>query len=127
MPFRLRTMAREVATAFAVLAVYLLVLLAPLHQAAGLQRDLSTLGYAALDTWSICTPLAQQDESEVPRVAKCAAAGIGKNQLASIEPVVIASGTVRVAVTVEYRALPPPASSVLEQHPGIPRAPPAFV
>lgn len=127
MPFRLRKMAREVATAFAVLAIYLLVLLAPLHQAAGLQRDLSALGYAALDTWSICTPLAEQDERDVPRVAKCAATGIGKNQLAAIEPVTLPAGVVLVSVNVQYRALPPAASSVISRHPGIPRAPPALV
>lgn len=53
MPFRIRTILREAATAVAVLALYVLVLLAPLHQAAGLQRDLNALGYTSLDTWSI--------------------------------------------------------------------------
>ena len=49
MPIRSRHIAREMGTALAVLAVYVLVLLAPLHQAAGLQRDLSQLGTTAPD------------------------------------------------------------------------------
>ncbi|MGV8921480.1 MAG: hypothetical protein ACOH2R_27520, partial [Pseudomonas sp.] len=40
MPFRSRNIAREMVAAIAVMAIYIFVLLAPLHQSAGLQRDL---------------------------------------------------------------------------------------
>ena len=66
MPFRGRNMTRELGAAFAVLALYVLVLLAPLHQAAGLQRDLAALGHPAWDQFSICTSLSRADPGERP-------------------------------------------------------------
>jgi hypothetical protein len=125
MPFRSRDMAREMAAALAVMAIYILVLLAPLHQAAGLQRDLAGLGYATLDGWSICSSVAPQNEDgKPPVVVKCVAAGIGKNELAAIEPAVLDAGLVRTAATVRYA----PAHLLPENnstwHSGQARAPP---
>lgn len=125
MPFRSRNIARETAAAIAVIAIYLLVLLAPLHQAAGLQRDLDQLGFTSLDTWSICAALAEQiDEDEQPLPVKCAVSGIGKNELAAIEPVALDIGILPVAVAVRFSQShlldptgPQPSS-------GQPRAPP---
>jgi hypothetical protein len=126
MPFRLKSMVKEVGAAFAVLALYILVLLAPLHQAAGLQRDLAELGYATLDTWSVCAPL-EQDRQDGETVAKCAAAGIGKNEIAPVELPTLAVGQDLVASTFKYAAFSFVVRLHVEQHPGIPRAPPAIV
>jgi hypothetical protein len=124
MPFRTRSIIRETGAALAVVAVYMLVLLAPLHRSAGLQRDLADLGYAPLDTSSICTSLAQSNDDTQQAVVKCAAAGIGKNELASVEPVAIEVGIVRIAMAVEYaapRTFPPATARRLSAQP---RAPP---
>lgn len=83
---RRRLIAREAGTALAVIAVYILVLLLPLHQAAALQRDLSALGYETVGTWSICQQSAPAGSHEVPTAVKCPAAGVAKQQLAAILP-----------------------------------------
>lgn len=84
---------RELGIAVAVLAIYVLTLLLPLHQAAGLQRDLARLGFATADTWSVCQSLAADedgDDRQAPQAGKCAANGIGKNPLGAA-PAVLAS------------------------------------
>ena len=84
-------MGREAGVAFAVLAIYVLTLLMPLHQAAGLQRDLNALGYSTLDSWSVCQPLAQ-DENGSPVEASalnCPATGVAKHQMAAVLPPVL--------------------------------------
>lgn len=125
MPFRSRGILRETGSAIAVLAIYLLVLLAPLHQAAGLQRDLNALGYVSLDTASVCATLAKDDSGL--DAAKCAAAGIGKNQLAAIDLAVIAVKPVQPASNVSYPPETLSLHSIIDHHPGRPRAPPAQV
>ena len=103
MPFRGRNMTRELGAAFAVLALYVLVLLAPLHQAAGLQRDLAALGHPAWDQFSVCTSLSRADPGERPAPVKCAAAGIGQNTLPPPASPAISLGTERLAGAVVYR------------------------
>ncbi|WP_156458249.1 hypothetical protein [Devosia epidermidihirudinis] len=127
MPFRRRNIARELVTAIAVLGIYVLVLLAPLHQAAGLQRSLNELGFAALDNWSICAQIAQSDDAGKPDVVKCAVAGIGKNEMAPLEPVALDAAVVLVAATVHYSDAPIIERSTLYQLSGQPRAPPVLV
>lgn len=127
MPLRLGTIARELGTALAVLSLYVLILLAPLHQAAGLQRDFDALGFASLDTWSICVPLTVDGSSEQPDIAKCPFAGIGKHEVALIEPTSIDIGTTVVANDVFY---PRPAERVhtrAASKTGQARAPPVTV
>jgi len=125
MPFRSRNIAREMATAVAVLAIYILVLLAPLHQAAGLQRDLAELGYTALDSWSICSPLAPQNEDgKPPVVVKCPAASVGKHVLAAIDPVVIDTEFFPASDAIRYPAFSSFAASGSVWPLGQPRAPP---
>lgn len=80
-----RRLLREIGTAFAVLAIYLLTILAPMHQARASQLDFAALGYETLETgWVLCNPLAESGQDRDLLVAKCPAAGIGKNDL--VEP-----------------------------------------
>ena len=125
MPFRSRNIAREMATAIAVMAIYILVLLAPLHQAAGLQRDLARLGYATLDGWSICSPLAPQNEDgKPPLVVKCPAASLAKHALAGIEPGLADLDADRASASVRYTASSPLRAAGPAWPSGQPRAPP---
>lgn len=127
MHHRVRSRLREVGTAFALLAMYILVLLAPLHQAAGLQRDLNVIGFSALDAWSICSPLAPTDDGDRQAVEKCAAAGIGKNELALPASASIHIGIVQAQAPAYFIvALAIPAERPASR-PGKPRAPPVSV
>lgn len=112
------------ATACAVLAIYLLTLLLPLHQAAGLQRDLSRIGFTTID-WSICTPIAQDGSNGgTPTAVKCAAAGIAKFEFAAIVPPAIVVGLVRIGGAVDYAAVSDVAALATRLHSSQPRAPP---
>lgn len=95
-------------TAFAVVAIYILTLLLPLHQAAGLQRDLAALGYQTLGNVSICNPSkpASSDEKS-DLIVKCPSAGIAKNPFADAPsgkpldfPLLAASGMAPASATV---------------------------
>src|SRR5688500_4045011 len=77
-----RTMAREIGTAFAVLAIYLLTILAPLHQARASQLAFAELGYAATQSgWLLCTPVQSPGDDNDLTVSKCPAAGTGKHEV----------------------------------------------
>ena len=76
---RTRSISREIGTALAVLGLYLLTILAPLHQARASQLELDALGFSNLATgWVICSAAAQDDQGQPGTIAKCPAAGIGK-------------------------------------------------
>ena len=129
MSLTVRRMTREFGTAFAVLAIYVLVLLAPLHQAAGLQRDLGKLGFETVAEWSICAPLAQDQDGDptTPLVAKCPAAGIAKHDFAAVLPVV-AAFTAPTLPAIRYSIAPASAGHAsLHEHFGQSRAPPVTV
>lgn len=128
MPFRSRTLAREMGAAFAVMAIYVLTLLLPLHQAAGLQRDLASIGFETAPDWSICGALAQnKDGNTAPATVKCAASGIAKNELPAIEPEAMPAGVVRVGEAVFYAAHASTNPRAVAPHVGQARAPPALV
>lgn len=127
MPHRTRMFVREIGVALAVLSLYILVLLAPLHQAAGLQRDLDALGYASLDFWSICQPLTVEDTQELPDVAKCPVAGIGKFEVALSTPASIDIEAPRFATEVFYPVAEAPDHPPRPPFVGQARAPPATV
>lgn len=82
---------RETGAVLAVLAIYVLTLLLPLHQAAGLQRDLNAIGYSTLDTWSLCQPMAEDENGDPASAAAltCPATGVAKQSLAAILPPVL--------------------------------------
>lgn len=125
-PSTTRTMLRETGIALAVLAIYVLTLLLPLHQAAGLQRDLNALGYATLESWSVCKSMAK-DENGAPREAAaliCPATGIAKQPLTAVLPPVLLIEAPTAADVVRYRAAPAAHIAILPDHVGQSRAPP---
>lgn len=120
-----RSMARELGTALAVLALYLLTILAPLHQARASQLDFARLGYETTTTgWVLCTSASGTSDSDIT-VAKCPAAGIGKNDLAlptfaSLDLGAPAMAAVPTGIVRQAKPLLP-----RQMAPGGPRAPPA--
>ena len=80
--FTMRTMSREIGTALAVLAIYLLTVLAPIHQARASQLAFEELGYATTQSnWVLCTPSGTTGQDQDITVSKCPAAGVGKDEL----------------------------------------------
>ena len=68
--------------ALAVLAMYFLTLLAPLHQAAASQYDFAELGYATSASWTICSSLtSEQTEDGSTAPSPCSVLGLAKAQL----------------------------------------------
>jgi hypothetical protein len=77
-----RKIGREIGTAFAVLAIYLLTILAPLHQARATQLDMAELGYVTAEAgWVLCSGDQGTGDKDTVIVSKCPAAGIGKQDL----------------------------------------------
>lgn len=118
-----RSMARELGTALAVLAIYLLTILAPLHQARASQLDFAKLGYETTNTgWVLCTATDTSGDSDIT-IAKCPAAGIGKNDLALPSFASLDLGTPIIATA--PTGLTQPAKTLPRQTAsGGPRAPP---
>ena len=117
------SIARELGTAVAVLAMYLLLLLAPWHQAAALQHELADLGYASATTLDLCGGASADEESGATGF-KCPVAGIGKFEFAGIEPSVIDLGPPAIAGDVTYAFAPVAAPLTLVYDARQPRAPP---
>lgn len=125
---RSRNIVRETGTAFAVLAIYVLTLLLPLHQAAGLQRDLSRLGFAPTIEWSICGPAASGDTGQQdPTAVKCPAAGIAKHEFAAIVPTVAEVVLPLTVAVVHYAHVDLGHDDIRPDHFGQSRAPPVTV
>ncbi|WP_316358370.1 hypothetical protein [Devosia sp.] len=73
-----RSIGREIGTALAVLAIYLLTVLAPLHQARASQLAFEELGYRLTQaSWVLCSAAGATEGGDVS-IAKCPATGIGK-------------------------------------------------
>lgn len=122
-----RSIGREIGTAFAVLAVYLLIVLSPLHQARASQLAFEELGYATAQSgWVLCSQAGTPDQDGDVFVAKCPATGVGKADLilpaAGALPVphdiALASPLHAASTAVRPRAVAPS---------GGPRAPPVAV
>lgn len=125
MAIRPAHMFREAGAALAVLALYVLVLLAPLHQAAGLQRDLSQVGYESQWSWSVCSSLGEDSDTDTSLAIKCPLANAGKFELAAFPAPAPSLPTPRIIGELVYpqAASQPFASS--GGRPGAPRGPPA--
>ena len=75
------TLLRETGLALAMLAVWMLALLAPLHQTSGLLRAFAETGHVLPGGWSICVTLAQDGDGPAAPVQLCPAQAIGKADL----------------------------------------------
>lgn len=122
-----RRIGSEIGTAFAVLALYLLIVLAPLHQARASQLAFAELGYAPTQaSWVLCTPAGVPDPDGAVSVAKCPATGVGKAELAppAVDAVPIRhDSALRVPLLASQPAILPRAIAP----PAGPRAPPVLV
>lgn len=120
-------MFREVGTACAVLAIYVLTLLAPIHHARASQVAFEKLGYESSEgSWVLCTPAGANGQDRDLAVAKCPATGIGKHDLITPD-----LATLHLVADFGVTAPPPPVLQLvlLPRHeaPGSPRAPPELV
>jgi hypothetical protein len=124
-----RAIVREVGAAFAVLSIYVLTLLLPLHQAAGLQRDLGKLGYETVGVWSICAPLAvdEDGDEQSPAAVKCSATGVAKHKFVALLPPAIIVETPATPSPVRFDLPQPLAPPAVDAHFVQPRAPPVSV
>ena len=123
-----RTITREIGTALAVLAIYLLTMLAPLHEARASQLVFEELGYSTLVTgWVICTSQGADGGDNDISVVKCPATGIGKHDLIAPSLDVLPAGLDLTAVTIQAAPVSPAFLPAPTAPPGGPRAPPASV
>lgn len=116
----------ETGRALALLAVYMLALLVPLHQAAATQRDLATLGYEAIGSWSICSALtAEGGSGQNSPAVKCPLQALGKQALGT--PPVATPAVFGPPVAAVFQPLALARSAPLSIHVRGPRAPPISV
>lgn len=74
---------KEMGAALAVLSIYLLTLLVPLHQAAALQSRFADLGYETVGALSICTAISESGtEDDAPSAFACPVTGLAKAEVA---------------------------------------------
>ena len=126
--FTMRTMSREIGTALAVLAIYLLTVLAPIHQARASQLAFEELGYATIQSsWVFCTPSGIEGQGQDISVSKCPAAGVGKDELALPLLDTVPAGHDRLALAAPLALAVPTVLPRLIASPSGPRAPPVPV
>jgi hypothetical protein len=125
---KMRTMSREIGTALAVLAIYLLTVLAPIHEARASQRAFEELGYTALDAgWALCTSLGDMDGEQDTDVSKCPATGVGKTEFALPGVAILPTGLDLAALATPLKLDLPAFKPAPVASPSGPRAPPARV
>jgi hypothetical protein len=122
----LRPVLREASAAIAVLSIYMLTLLIPLHQSAASQRGFAALGYEAPGVWSICTTVNDAgSDADTGGVGKCPVSGIGKGSLLAAGGAAVAAPFTSVAV--DNAALSGGVPAGRRDPATYPRAPPAAV
>jgi hypothetical protein len=123
-----RSIGREIGTALAVLAIYLLTLLTPLHHARASQLAFEQAGYTTITaSWVTCTAGSLGDTDRSEPVAKCPVTGVAKSDLIAPVPGVAPAG---FALLARVSGLPPQAPVIIaaaSAPPGGPRAPPPGV
>lgn len=118
----IRTLTREAGLASAVLALWMLALLAPLHQTSGMLRAFGAAGVEISASWSICiADEAAQSDHAIP---SCPAQAIGKDDLATPPGAVVAARLGHPAPFLRAGALRSPPRATPEQAGQQPRAPP---
>jgi hypothetical protein len=122
-----RSIGREIGTALAVLAIYLLTVLAPMHHARAGQLAFGELGYATVETsWVLCTPTGLAGEDSDALVAKCPATGVGKTDITLPVPDAVPV-THHIALVAPQHTARPTSLPRATAPSGGPRAPPALV
>lgn len=122
-----RSIVREIGTAFAVLALYLLTILTPLHHARATQLDFAAAGYQTLETgWVLCSADTDPADSK-SLVTKCPAAGIGKQDLVIPALAIIELGSTAPRLSLTYAELARPRGALRLNPSAPPRGPPAIV
>lgn len=122
-----RSIGREIGTALAVLAIYLLTVLAPLHQARASQLAFEELGYSLTQaSWVLCSAADATDEGGDVSIAKCPATGIGKAGIALPTPHALPAAY-GVALAAPRLATSPTVLPRIVAPSGGPRAPPVPV
>ncbi len=122
-----RNIGREIGTAFAVLALYLLTVLAPLHHARASQLAFEQLGYATIEaSWVLCTPTGAEGQDSDVLIAKCPATGVGKAEfvLPALDSLPVSHA---VALAAPLATLSPTILPRAIASPGGPRGPPVSV
>lgn len=119
------SIARQIGTALAVLALYLLTVLSPMHQARASQLAFEAVGYSTTEPgWALCSQTGTGDQDGDVNLAKCPAAGIGKPVAVSpgLNAFVLDTRTPLVLAALPWRgpAMLPGAAAP----PGGPRGPP---
>lgn len=123
MTMQRREIVRETGIALAVLAIWLLSLLAPLHQVSRLVDDFARAG-VSVSAWSLCIPLDKDRADGNPPAVICPAKALGKDALVPAET----GAPVLLATTNSWATFGPGAApsrrSRRRSRPGNPRAPP---
>ena len=120
----LRIIARETGTALAVLAIWLMLLLAPLHQTAGLLRAFAQTGHNISGAWSICTTLAHEDGAKAQSIPVCPGQGIGKTDILAPPPVALPARFATILHLVQPQIRAGQTAPHRPRTTGLPRAPP---
>lgn len=118
---------RQIGTALAVLALYLLTVLSPMHQARATQLAFEAAGYSTTEPgWALCSQTGTTDHDGDVNLAKCPAAGIGKPVAVSpgLSAMVLDARTPLALAALPWRgpAMLPAAAAP----PGGPRGPPTL-
>ena len=116
-------MAREAGTALAVLAIYVLTLLFPLHQSAALSRELASLGFQNTSLRTVCIS-GEIPSPDDPAPAKCALASAGKHDFAMVLPPAPPVLPARLGAPTRLALAPLHGSTRVPAHVGQARAPP---
>lgn len=113
--------------ALALLAIWLLSLLAPMHQISRSIGDLSKAGIVSVTDWSLCVPVDPDGDGPESAVSICPAQGIGKFDLPAPAPAALPGTAFPVFSVVAWDLAPERFWPRIQSEPGQPRAPPAQI
>jgi len=89
--------------AVAVLSIWMLCLLSPLHQTAGILRDMAKVGIDISQAWSICVTIANTEDGAGPPAANCPLHAVAKTGSPDTTAILV-FGVIGVLVGVIYQA-----------------------
>lgn len=113
--------------ALAVLAIWLMSLLAPMHQVSRLIGELSEAGIVTVTDWSLCVPLDLDGDGPDGPQTLCPAQGIGKNDLAPVPDATLFAILLPLSVNLYLPSPPERFWARVQADTGQPRAPPVPV